>query len=401
MFSKKFIIIFTVFVDVLGLSIVIPTLPYYVQSFGASPFVMTLMFAAFSFFSFFSAPLLGSWSDRIGRRPVLLISIASTAIGWFVFASAQSIFFLFLGRIIDGLAAGNFSTAQSYLIDISKDDKDRTANLGVIGAIFGLAFIIGPLIGGLLSSVSPHFPFWCVAGLATLNLILAYFNLPETHLNRNKEKKLDINPIAPIYRAFKNPKLVIGFITFFLFGLAVAGQQSIFTLYLDKIFHYGSFVAGLFMTGIGVVISLNQGLLLKSFWLKYFKERTLEYAMLLVFAIGFFLLSTSWIGVFISGVVFITFAQSVLRVVMTSQIAEVDGEHHGEVMGVLTSVMSVSAIVGPMVAGWLFEYFPHLPFIISGLIILVVLGMTIYNNKKLKRLVKIEKLDGAAGEAGA
>ena len=391
MFSKKSIIIFTVFVDVLGLSIVIPTLPYYVQSFGASPFVITLLFSVFALFSFFSAPLLGTLSDRIGRRPVLLISIASTAIGWIIFALAGNLFFLFLGRIIDGLAAGNFSTAQSYLVDISKDDKERTANLGVIGAIFGLAFIIGPLFGGLLSSISIHFPFWTVAFLATFNLILAYFNLPETHHRRDLTKKIELNPLAPIARAFRNPKLLPGFIAFFLFGIAVAGQQSIFTLYLDKIFHYGSFTAGLFMTGVGVVISLNQGLLLKRFWLKYFKEKNLELIMLLVFAVGFFLLSTSLLGIFIIGVVLITFGQSVLRVVMTSQMVASGGQSHGEVLGVLTSVMSVSMIIGPMGAGWLFGYFPHLPFIISGFIILIVFALSCYNYRKLTKFSKPEE----------
>lgn len=383
--SKKAIIIFTVFVDVLGIGIVIPTLPYYVQSFGASAFAITLLFAVFSFFSFLSAPLLGAWSDRIGRRPILLASIASTAIGWFVFAAAGNLFFLFLGRIIDGLAAGNFSTAQSYLVDISKSDKERTANMGTIGAIFGLAFIIGPLLGGFLASISTHLPFWFVAGLATMNFILAYFNLPETHHQRDLTKKIDINPLAPIVRGLRNPKLLPGFLAFFLFGLAIASQQSIFTLYLSQVFNYGTAAAGFFMTGVGVVVVLNQGFLLKKFWLKYFQEKKLELSMLIAFAVGFFLMSTSWKAIFILGVIMISFAQSILRVVMSSQMAAAGGDNHGEVIGVLTSVMSVSMIIGPIGAGWLFGYFPHLPFVVSGFIILIVFGLACYNYKKLDK----------------
>ena len=121
--SRKFIILMTVLIDVLGIGIIIPVLPFYVESFGASAFIVTLLFAVFSFFSFFSAPLLGAWSDRIGRRPVLIISIFSTALGWVVFALSTNIFWLFIGRIIDGLAAGNFPIAQSYLVDIAKDEK--------------------------------------------------------------------------------------------------------------------------------------------------------------------------------------------------------------------------------------------------------------------------------------
>src|SRR5579862_3732043 len=156
---EKLIIVFTVFVDVIGFGIVIPILPFYVSSFGASPVTITMMFASFSLCAFLSSPFLGALSDRIGRRPVLLISILSTAIGWIVFASANSIVFLFLGRIIDGCAAGNFTTAQSYLVDISRDEKERSANLGIIGATFGIAFIVGPLMGGVLSKVSHAFPF--------------------------------------------------------------------------------------------------------------------------------------------------------------------------------------------------------------------------------------------------
>src|SRR4051812_33987023 len=132
--KEKLIIVFTVFVDVIGFGIVVPILPFYVQLFGVGPFLTTLMFASFSFCAFLSSPFLGALSDKIGRRPVLIVSIVSTAIGWFVFASARSILFLFIGRIIDGCAAGNYTTAQSYLVDISKDEKERTANIGLVVA---------------------------------------------------------------------------------------------------------------------------------------------------------------------------------------------------------------------------------------------------------------------------
>jgi MFS transporter, DHA1 family, tetracycline resistance protein len=157
--KEKIVVLFTVFVDVIGFGIVIPILPFYVGSFGASPFVITLLFASFAFFSFLSSPFLGALSDKIGRRPVLIASITSTAVGWFVFASATSIPLLFLGRIIDGAAAGNFTVAQGCLIDLARDDKERSANLGMIGAAFGVGFMIGPFLGGLLSTVSHSFPF--------------------------------------------------------------------------------------------------------------------------------------------------------------------------------------------------------------------------------------------------
>lgn len=124
---------------------------------------------------FFSAPYLGSLSDRIGRRKILIVSIASSALGWFIFAKAGSVLMLFVGRIIDGLAAGNITTAQSTLADIARNDKERTANLGLFGAMFGLGFILGPTLGGILASHGTATPFYFVTILASANAIFAFF----------------------------------------------------------------------------------------------------------------------------------------------------------------------------------------------------------------------------------
>lgn len=383
--NKKFIIVATVFIDVLGMGIIIPTLPFYVESFGVSAFTVTLLFCVFSFFSFFSAPFLGALSDKIGRRPVMIISICSTALGWLVFASARNIWFLFLGRTIDGLAAGNFSTAQSYLTDIAKDEKERVKNLGLIGATFGVALIIGPALGGLLSRVSGTFPFWFVGALATINAINAYFNLPESHLNRNKNNKVLLNPFSPIFKILKNRKILPGFLVWFLFGLAISIQQAIFALYLGRVFSLGAFASGIFMTAVGVIIILNQGFLLSKFWLKRFKEKDLEIFMMGIFAFGFFLLSSSILGIFIIGLIGITFGQSILRVVLTSQIVGNSLEKRGEIFGGMTSIMSLSMIIGPFLAGALFVSYTKLPFILSGTFSLISLAVLYYNRNKMDK----------------
>ncbi len=193
MFKTKLLILLTVFIDVIGIGIVIPILPFYVEKFSSSPILITSLFAVYALFSFFSSPVIGALSDKFGRRPLLIISVFSTAVGWFIFAGAPTIFFLFLGRIIDGIMAGNFPIAQSYLSDIAKDDKERTTNLGLIGAVFGIGFIIGPLIGGFLGQFGHSIPFWFVGSLALFNGILALFTLPETHHVRSTAK-VSINP---------------------------------------------------------------------------------------------------------------------------------------------------------------------------------------------------------------
>ncbi|EKD63808.1 MAG: hypothetical protein ACD_51C00194G0002 [uncultured bacterium] len=381
--KQKAIIGLTVLVDVIGLGVVIPVLPYYVRSFGAEPFTITLLFTVFSFCSFFSAPLLGSLSDKVGRRPMLILSILSTSIGWFVFAGTHSIIGLFIGRAVDGLAAGNFPIAQSYLLDISKTDKEKSSNLGMIGAIFGIGFIVGPMLGGLLSSFSHTTPFWFVGFLAMANAILAYFILPETNSNLDRNKKVVLNPFTPLIRSLGNKTLILPFLAWFAFGLGAVNTHSIFALYIQDVFGFGSVVAGIFMTCTGLVLAFNQGFLLKRFWLKNFKEKTLEMWGLLVFGIGFLLMSTASLSVFIIGIAITTFAQSILRIVMTNQItAKADQNAKGETLGVLSSVMSLAMIVGPIAAGFLFEISENIPFLVSTAI-LIVAFMIVANDRRL------------------
>jgi MFS family permease len=366
--NKKLIILLTVLIDVLGIGIIIPVLPFYVESFGASAFIVTLLFAVFSFFSFFSAPLLGALSDRSGRRPVLIVSIASTAVGWLVFAAAANIYWLFIGRIIDGLAAGNFPIAQSYLVDIAKTSKERTTNLGLIGAVFGIGLIIGPLLGGVLSQISLSLPFWFVGSLAVFNMLLAFFNLPETNKNQDKEKRISFNPFQPILKAIGSANLRPGFIAWFLFGLALAGQQSVLSLYLAGAFKFNSFLISLVMVGTGIILVFNQAFFLKKVWLKHFSEEKLIIYFIFILFLGFLLIGVSFIFPLLSGLFLYSVAHSILRVVMTSRITKQGAaKEQGMILGVLSSVMSLSMIIGPVVAGALFSVKMNLPFWASAI----------------------------------
>ncbi|MFA6992854.1 MAG: MFS transporter [Candidatus Gracilibacteria bacterium] len=365
--KEKLLIILTVFIDVVGMGIIIPVMPFYVKSFGASDFTVTLLFSVFSLCAFLSSPLLGAISDKFGRRPVLMASIFSTAIGWLVFAAAGNITMLFLGRIIDGIAAGNFSTAQSYLSDIAKDDKERTSNLGLMGAVFGVAFIIGPAVGGVLSQISHAFPFWIVGILAIFNTIGIYFFLPESHKHLKKDATISINPIKPLLNAVKDKKLTSRYISWFLFGIAVAIHQSIFALYLYAVFKIDSTGTGTIFTIMGAVMILNQGFLLKNFWLKRFKESSLEVWLFLVGAIGFTVIGIGISWIFVIGLAVMALSQSVLRVVVSSRVSGIAGvEKRGETLGIMASVLSLSMIVGPLLGGALFSYNTGLPFFVAG-----------------------------------
>lgn len=370
--KEKIIIVLTVLVDVIGMGVVIPVLPFYVESFGVSSMTVVLLFSVFSLFSFFSGPLLGSLSDRVGRRPALIVSIMSSAIGWLIFASANSVWVLFLGRIIDGMAAGNFSIAQSYLADLARTPKERTSNMGLIGATFGIGFIVGPMIGGMLGAISHSAPFWFVGGLATINMIGAYLFLPESHKQLQKRKRIRLNPLVPIVKAVSDKSLRSRYLAWMFFGIAVAIQQSIFALYLNSAFGFSEAFIGSVFTAMGIIMALNQGVLLRVFWLKKFKEHTLEVWMFPIFALGYLLMGIKFLPAFFVGLVAIIFCQSVLRVFLSSSVSGIAGsQRQGEVMGVMNSIMSLTLIFSPLIGGILFQKHIGLPFFVSAVSLMV------------------------------
>ncbi len=381
--KTKILLLTTIFIDVIGLGIIIPVLPFYVQGFGVSDTVVTILFAIYALLSFLSAPLLGSLSDRIGRRPILVISIASSAIGWLVFASAKSIGLLFLGRIIDGLAAGNITSAQSALADIAKTDKERTVNMGLFGALFGIGFIVGPAIGGALSHISTTAPFYFVGILATLNAIFAFFFLPETHKTKQADKKISYNPFIPIRDGLAVPEMRKIFATWFIFGIALSLQQSSFSLYLANAFGMNASTIGLMFGGIGILILINQLVLLRKVWFKLGTPRAIGQIMFVVFGVGMILQAVPFGLALIVGLVATTLSQGTLRAIYGGLIASASPEKRGEYIGISSSLMSLSMVLGPLIATFFVARHPGLSFVIAGILGFVAYSINI-NWKKYR-----------------
>jgi MFS family permease len=294
---------------------------------------------------------------------------------------------LFLGRVIDGMAAGNLPIAQSYLVDIAGDAKERTTNLGLIGSVFGIAFITGPAIGAALSSISHALPFYFVGAMATINVIGALFFLPESHKQLDKGRKMEFNPVRPLLSAAYDRVLRSRYAAWFCFGTAFSGMQSIFALYMSQVYGFNSVMVGTIYTGMGIAVFLNQTFLLRGFWLSRFRESTLEVWVFLCNALGFTLLVIPSIYFFSAGILVNVFSQSLLRVVMTSRTAGLAGDlRRGEVLGVMSSVLSVATIGGPLFAGLLFSVRTFLPFVLSSFVLVCGFLLMRLDSKKIAQI---------------
>jgi len=254
--TRPLLIIFlTIFVNLIGFGIIVPLLPFYAETFGASPVVIGLLFAVFSLCQLIAAPALGDLSDRFGRRPVLVFSLAGTVVSFVMLALAHSVVMLFLARIVDGLSGGNISTARAYVADIT-EPKDRARAYGLIGAAFGLGFIMGPALSGVLARVSYTAPIWAAAALTLVATAMAWLWLPETV---HRAQAGTGNPLSYLPELLRRPVmrrvLTIDFVYWFSFAIF----QTTFSLFVARRFGFDASRTGYLFAGFGVLGAVIQG----------------------------------------------------------------------------------------------------------------------------------------------
>jgi DHA1 family tetracycline resistance protein-like MFS transporter len=278
-----------VLVDLLGLTIIIPLLPLYATSFGATPLLIGLLGATYPVMQFLGAPLLGRLSDRYGRRPILLVSQVGTLVGFLILGSATGLWLLFLSRIVDGLSGGNIATAQAAISD-STTEKTRTQGLGLIGAAFGLGFIIGPVIAFLslaLSDNNYHVPAFVAAGFSALSILLTLFWFEETlpAERRGQGVSQPAFSFGPMVRAVSHPAVGILLLLMFAQQLAFGGFEQLLALFtLTRLGLNASGNAVVFVF-VGVIIVTVQGALIGR-WSRHYGDRRLIYAGLALLAVG-------------------------------------------------------------------------------------------------------------------
>jgi DHA1 family tetracycline resistance protein-like MFS transporter len=254
--TRPLLIIFlTIFVNLVGFGIIIPLLPFYAETFGASPLVIGLLFAVFSLCQLVAAPALGDLSDRYGRRPILIFSLAGTVVSFVMLAIAHSVAMLFAARIVDGLSGGNISTARAYVADVT-EPKDRARAYGLIGAAFGLGFILGPALSGVLSGISYTAPIWAAAALTVVATVMAWLWLPETV---HRARAGTGNPFGYLPDLMQRPAVRKILTIDFFYWVAFATFQTTFSLFVARRFGFGVAKTGYFFAAFGILGAVVQG----------------------------------------------------------------------------------------------------------------------------------------------
>jgi len=337
----------TVALDLIGFGIVVPILGVYAERFGASGYAVGWLFASFSLAQLVVAPLLGRLSDRIGRKPVIVISLVGTAVGSFVTGAAGALWVLFLGRIIDGASGASLSVAQAAVTDMAPPDQ-RPRLLGMLGAAFGVGFVLGPAIGGLAALGGPHVPFYVAAALAGVNAIAALVRLPETLTGR-----------ATHHREFAVPRqrelrrlAVIGFVT----TLSFVAFEATFSLFGSHRFGLTEGSTALVFLGVGLVLVAVQGGGYGALSNKLGTNRLYAGGLLLV-AAGLALVgvATVW-PVLIAGLLLLSVGQGIASPSITELVSRhAPPERRGEALGFQQSAASIARVLGPPLAGSAFD----------------------------------------------
>ena len=386
-------ILVTLFIDILGIGIIVPILPVLIREFLGGNNVQAAVYygviiSTYATMQFLCAPVLGALSDRHGRRPVILVSLFGLGIDYLIQGWAPSIGWLFLGRIIAGIMGASITTANAYIADVSTP-QTRAQNFGFVGAAFGLGFIFGPVLGGLLGAISLRLPFFVAAGLALVNWLYGFFVLPESLApeHRSTVSWRKMNPLASLRRLGTYP-LVAGLAVAFLFAtMAQRGLENVWILYTGFRYGWDLLTNGLTLGLVGVMAVLVQGLLIKPIVARIGERRsiTLGLTVSTLAFLAYGLASQGWMVSVI--IVFGALAGVALPTIQGLVAGTVLPSEQGKIQAAFTSLTSLTAIFSPLIfTAGLFSFFtsaaapvilPGAPFFLGSLLFLVSLGLLV------------------------
>ena len=381
--SPLFVIFLTVFIDMVGFGIVIPVLPLYAEHFHATPIEIGWLTGIYSGMQIIFMPILGRLSDRFGRRPVLIVSLAGTALGFLIMGWATSLPLLFAARIIDGATGGNIATAQAYIADISTPEN-RSRSMGVIGAAFGLGFTFGPMIGGIMSHISYGAPFYFAAALAAVNVVLLYFILPESLSPEYRSQRHERTRLAEVFQHGHARMFGTIVATYFFTITGFAIMTTLFALFTEKHFGFDARKTGYLFGFIGIISVILQGGLIGRL-IKFFGETTLARTGLLLLAAGLALLPlVPTVPMLLAVCAALAVANGLVNPTLNGLASQmIDRSWQGRALGLMQSAGSVGRLAGPLLGGWLLMFdldqplthYARTPFFAGAAILLVAFAL--------------------------
>jgi multidrug resistance protein len=371
--SSLGVIFFTVLLDLLGFGIVVPILPLYAEKLHASDFQTAILMSIYSLMQLVFSPVWGRLSDRLGRRPILLLSIFGSAGSQLGYALAPSFWWLVVARGFAGVCGANISAAQAYIADVT-DEKSRAAGMGMMGAAMGLGFIFGPALGGYLSLHSPTLPFFVAAGLAVANFVSAFFILKEPRPASERTQARTLT-WPGLVRAATTPRLLTLMLLYFVVTFGFANLEATFSLFLERRFHYpGHKVSNLFVY-IGLLMVLTQGMLVRRLVPRLGEKRLIVGGTLLM-AMGMLLQAqTAALPVLLVAIALTAIGNGCNNPSLSSLVSRAAaGEQQGSVLGVAQAMGALARVVGPLVGNNAMVLGPSVPYVIGGVTMLAACG---------------------------
>ncbi|TKC10205.1 TCR/Tet family MFS transporter [Pedobacter polaris] len=385
-------IFITILIDCIGFGIIIPVLPDLIKELSGRSLAEAaeyggLLLVAYSIAQFAFSPIVGGLSDKYGRRPILLISLLGLGIDYIFLSFAPTLAWLFVGRVIAGITGASFTTAMAYIADISTPEK-KAQNFGMVGVAFGIGFIIGPLLGGLVSNMGLRVPFMISAGLALLNWLYGYFILPES-LAKDKRREFSwkrANPIGALQSVSKYPAIIGLVVALLLLFIASHSVQSNWGYYVKEKFSWDPTMIGYSLTVVGIAVAVVQGGLIRIVIPKIGSKNAIILGLSL-YIIGFMCFAFAPNGlmmmIFILPYCLAGIGNPAMQTIISNQVPD---NAQGEIQGIVTSMQSAGAILGPFSMAYIFAhfinkgnnvYFPGAPFIFSAVLTLIALFIAI------------------------
>ncbi|MCG8462072.1 MAG: MFS transporter [Holophagales bacterium] len=361
-----------VIVDLVGFGVVIPILPFYAESFGASATVLGLLLTCYAAMQFFFAPVWGRWSDRVGRRPVMLLTIAGTAVALLVMGLASSLAWLFAARLLGGLFGANISVASAYITDVTSEEE-RTRFMGFLGASFGLGFILGPAIGGLLAPYGYNVPMFFAAGLAAVNFLVALRYLREPERSPVTTAPM---PGPEQLRRLPGGRVLVLCVAYFIFVFGVSQLETVFAFFMLDRFGWDAHQVAFILVFMGVITAGIQGGAIRPLAKALVEKRLLILGSLLLAPSLAVVPACHGIVILLVPLALSSVGRGLVHPALLSLVSSAAGAHErGQVMGTFQSSASLARMAGPLVAGLLYDSRLAYPFWLAGVLMLVVLAI--------------------------